>query len=93
MVTSTSVDSATGAAFLHAISTTLPSVSVLTDALDLESYRRDETAYLEPPPPLAVALPTTTAEVAGLVRLAAEHRVPIVPRGAGSGLSGGAISV
>ena len=93
MVTPTALDQATGAAFLRAISATLPSVAVLTDPLDLESYRRDETAYLEPPPPLAVALPTTTAEVAGLVRLAAEHRIPVVPRGAGSGLSGGAISV
>ena len=43
--------------------------------------------------PLAVALPETTAEVATLVRLAAKHRVPIVPRGAGSGLSGGAAGI
>jgi glycolate oxidase len=40
-----------------------------------------------------VALPTETAEVATLVRLASEHRVPIVPRGAGSGLSGGAAGI
>ena len=93
MVTPAAVDPATRAAFLRAIRATLPSVVVLTDPLDLEAYRRDETAYLEPPPPLAVALPTTTAEVAELVRLASEHRVPIVPRGAGTGLSGGATSV
>jgi glycolate oxidase len=66
---------------------------VLTDELDRESYRRDETAYLEPPLPIAVALPTETAEVAELVRLAAAHRVPVVPRGAGTGLSGGAVGV
>lgn len=71
----------------------MPSLRLLTDPVDLDGYRRDETAYLEPPPPLAVALPTETAEVAEVVRLAAEHRVPIVPRGAGSGLSGGATSV
>jgi glycolate oxidase len=82
-----------GDAFLEAVADRLPGLTVLTDPLDLEAYRRDETAYLEPPPPLAVALPTETAEVAELVRLAAEHRVPIVPRGAGSGLSGGAVSV
>ena len=40
-----------------------------------------------------MALPTATAEVAELVRLAAESRVPIVPRGAGTGLSGGAAGI
>ncbi len=86
-------DPALGAAFLRAIEARLPAVRLLTDPIDLEAYRRDETAYLEPPPPLAVAQPTETSEVAELVRLAAQHQVPIVPRGAGSGLSGGAISV
>jgi glycolate oxidase len=81
------------ATFLAAIRERLPNLRLLTDELDRESYRRDETAYLEPPLPLAVALPTETAEVAELVRLAAAHRVPIVPRGAGTGLSGGAAAV
>jgi glycolate oxidase len=40
--------------------------------------------------PHVVALPATTEQVAAVVRLAAQHRVPIVPRGAGTGLSGGA---
>ena len=40
-----------------------------------------------------MALPTTTAEVAALVRIAGELRVPVVPRGAGSGLSGGAAGI
>jgi glycolate oxidase subunit GlcD len=40
--------------------------------------------------PLAVAFPETTEEVAAIVRLCAEARVPFVPRGAGTGLSGGA---
>jgi glycolate oxidase len=87
------MDTTSGAAFLAAAATRLPNLRLLTDPLDLEGYRRDETAYLEPPPPLAVALPTETAEVAELVRLAALHHVPVVPRGAGSGLSGGATSV
>jgi glycolate oxidase len=87
------VDSSTDAAFLEAIRTGLPNLRLLTDPVDLDGYRRDETAYLEPPPPLAVALPTETAEVAELVRLAALHGFPVVPRGAGSGLSGGANSV
>ncbi len=80
-------------AFLEAVRTALPDLRLLTDTLERESYRRDETAYLEPPLPIAVALPTVTAEVAELVRLAAAHRVPVVPRGAGTGLSGGAAAV
>jgi glycolate oxidase len=80
-------------AFLVELGAALPDLRLLTDEIDRESYRRDETAYLEPPLPIAVALPTETAEVAQIVRLAAAHGVPIVPRGAGTGLSGGAASV
>src|SRR6187402_2683329 len=80
-------------AFLAAIRAELPDLRLLHDPADRESYRTDETAYLKAGLPLAVALPTTTAEVSTLVRLAAEHRVPIVPRGAGSGLSGGAAGI
>jgi glycolate oxidase len=89
----TGVDPAAGARLLAAIRSTLPDVRLLDDPLDREAYRNDETAYLSAGLPLAVALPETTAEVAGLVRLAAEHRVPVVPRGAGSGLSGGAAGI
>lgn len=39
---------------------------------------------------LALAAPASTCEVAGLVRLCAEHRVAIVPQGGNSGMSGGA---
>src|SRR5882672_5396231 len=83
-------DAEAGARLIAAIRSTLPDVRLLDDPVDRESYRNDETAYLTAGLPLAVALPDTTAQVAGLVRLAAEHRIPIVPRGAGSGLSGGA---
>ncbi len=79
--------------FLDAIRSTLPELRLLEDVSDRESYRNDETAYLNAGLPLAVALPTSTADVAALVRLAAEHRIPIVPRGAGSGLSGGAAGI
>jgi len=76
-----------------AIRDALPNLRLLDDPIDRESYRNDETAYLHAGLPLAVALPDTTADVATLVRLAAEHRVPVVPRGAGSGLSGGAAGI
>src|SRR5438874_549687 len=42
--------------------------------------------------PDAVALPSTTAEVVAIVRLCREARVPIVPRGSGTGLIGGAMA-
>jgi glycolate oxidase len=66
-----------------------PGVTLLTSELDRERYRRDETAYLEADLPGAVALPASTREVAAILALATKHRVPVVPRGAGSGLSGG----
>ncbi|HET9345632.1 MAG TPA: FAD-linked oxidase C-terminal domain-containing protein [Candidatus Limnocylindrales bacterium] len=82
-----------GATFLAAVRAALPDLRLLDDPADRESYRADETAYLKAGLPLAVALPTTTAEVSTLVRLAAGHRIPVVPRGAGSGLSGGAAGI
>jgi glycolate oxidase len=42
--------------------------------------------------PVAVALPTTTAQVAEVVKLAREFGLPVIPRGAGTGLSGGAVA-
>jgi glycolate oxidase len=84
---------AAGDRLLAAIRAALPNLRLLEDAPDRESYRNDETAYLKAGLPLAVALPETTAEVATLVRLCAEHRIPIVPRGAGTGLSGGSAGI
>ena len=81
------------AAFLDELRAQLPRLRLLTDEVDRESYRRDETAHHEPALPLAVALPRSTEEVAAIMRLATTHRVPVVPRGAGSGLSGGSAGV
>ena len=44
------------------------------------------------PPPDFVVLPTSTEQVAGVVRAAAKHGVPIVPRGSGTGLCGGSLT-
>jgi len=83
----------TQAAFLAEVAARLPDLRLVTETIDRESYRHDETAYLRPGLPLAVALPTTTSEVSELMRLATAHRVAVVPRGAGTGLSGGAAGV
>ena len=47
----------------------------------------------EPGDPAGRGIPESTEEVATIVRLAAQHRTVIVPRGAGTGLSGGAIAI
>jgi glycolate oxidase len=78
---------------VEAIHTQLPGLRMLTDETDRESYRLDETAYLQAGLPGAVVLPTETAQVAAVVRLCGEFGVPIVPRGAGTGLSGGAAGI
>ncbi|MBA3322730.1 MAG: FAD-binding protein, partial [Pyrinomonadaceae bacterium] len=44
-------------------------------------------------PPRAVVFPASTAEVAAVVRVLAAERVPFAPRGAGTGLSGGALAL
>ena len=80
-------------AFLDDLRAQAPGLRLLTEDTDRESYRRDETAHFEPGLPLAVALPSSTDEVAAIMRLATEHGVPVVPRGAGSGLSGGSAGV
>jgi len=86
-------DTAAADPLATAIANRLPDVRLLTDALDREGYRDDETAYLHAGLPRAVVFPTTTAHVVELVRIAGELRVPIVPRGAGTGLSGGASGI
>lgn len=57
-----------------------------------ERCARDETEDLRFLP-AAVALPISTLEVRSILRFAHEHRIPVTPRGAGTGLSGGALPV
>jgi glycolate oxidase len=71
----------------------LPDMRLLTDDTDLESYRFDETAYLRAGRPLAVVFPRSTADVQTIVRLCGQTKTPIVARGAGTGLSGGAVAI
>jgi glycolate oxidase len=51
----------------------------------------DEALTAEPQRPLAVVAPASTDEVAAVLRLANEHRVPVTARGSGTGMSGGCI--
>ena len=68
--------------------------NVFTDEEKMEAYSHDETnkeAYARMPE--VVVTPTTAEEIAQIVKLANRAHIPITPRGAGSGLSGGAIPV
>ncbi len=64
---------------------------VLWQKHDLQLYEYD--GAVDTATPDAVVIPRDTADVAKLARFSAEHAVPLVPRGAGTGLSGGAIPV
>ena len=65
--------------------------SVIDSANDLRIFERD--ASIEGALPDAVVLPSTTEQIAGVIKVAAKHKIPVVPRGAGTGLSGGAVTI
>ena len=67
----------------------LPDGVVTTDPDAIEKYRFDRSQDPDTGTPVAVVRAEDADQVQSAVRWAAEHRVPVVPRGAGSGLSGG----
>ncbi len=66
---------------------------VITDPDILASYRQDRAMDPAAGTPLAVVRPRRTEEVQTVLRWATAHRIAVVPRGAGTGLSGGATAV
>jgi glycolate oxidase len=66
--------------------------NVLSGAAVNDDYGHDEALSRDPQPPAAVVLPSTTGEVAQLLRVADEHRIPVTARGAGTGLSGACVA-
>ena len=78
---------------LDELTEALPDGAVLTDRDILEGYRRDWARDPDAGHPLAVVRVRSTAQVQDVLRWASRHAVPVVPRGAGSGLSGGATAV
>lgn len=65
---------------------------VVRDEDALDAYGRDESG-LGPFPPDAAVLVQSREEIEVCLRIAAEHRIPVTPRGAGSGMTGGALPV
>jgi len=61
------------------------------DADQIEPYAHDETGSLYSAMPDVVVKPTSTKQVSEIMKLANREMIPVTPRGAGSGLAGGAI--
>ena len=64
---------------------------VITEPAALFGYSYDSTTVLRGTPPLAVVQPAETRQVAALLSYANTHDLPIIPRGSGTGLSGGCV--
>src|SRR5712692_10498987 len=79
-------------AFLAELRQIVGDAGVLSDALELLTYECDALPHLRESP-AGVVLPASAAEVQAIVRLCAREGVPFVPRGSGTGRSGGALPV
>jgi glycolate oxidase subunit GlcD len=78
------------ATFLEQLQAVVGPAHLITRADDLWCYAMDASIAQPGGEPLAAVLPGSTAEVAEVIRLAAHAGVPVVTRGTGSGLAGGA---
>jgi len=78
------------ARIVERLSVLLPPGTVIHDEMETRAYECDAlTAYKCPP--LLVVLPATTQEVADVLRICHQEGVPVVPRGSGTSLAGGAL--
>ena len=77
-------------ALLQALQAQLPDLDILHAEEDLKPYECDGLSAYRCTPMLVV-LPHTLAQVQGVLKLCFERKVPVVARGAGTGLSGGAL--
>ncbi|GIF98845.1 FAD-binding oxidoreductase [Catellatospora citrea] len=83
----------TGSVDLAPLVAALPAACVIVDPDQMGGYRWDRANDPYAGMPLAVVRATSTRDVQEAVRFAAAHRIAVVPRGAGSGLSGGSSAV
>src|SRR4051794_40399736 len=63
---------------------------VLADIETLRHYGHDETENLLYLPEVVIR-PRTAKEISAVIKICNQHRIPVTPRGAGTGLSGGAL--
>ncbi|MGY1856917.1 FAD-binding oxidoreductase [Modestobacter sp. SYSU DS0290] len=84
-------DTGTGTgAVAQALAAVLPAGRLVTDPDVLAAHAHDHGEWAPWELPAALVRPRTAEEVQAVVRACIEHRAPVVPRGAGTGLSGGA---
>ncbi len=93
LVTSTLARVTPEDALLEVCDSTLDDRDIVTDPDILRSYSRDRSTGSFAGEPIAVVFPRSTEQVAAVMAAAHKNRVPVVPRGAGSGLSGGSNAI
>lgn len=76
--------------FLEAFETIVGKAHVYATPEMVEGYGRDQTENLFYPPDLVIR-PQTATEVSEIMKICHAHKIPVTPRGAGTGLSGGAL--
>ena len=79
-------------AVINELRTIVGGKNVVTAAEELRTYESDALTYFRKVP-WAVVLPDTAEQVQGILRLCHREKIPFVARGAGTGLSGGALPV
>ncbi|MQQ10396.1 FAD-binding protein [Epibacterium sp. SM1979] len=78
------------ASLIAALHEVLPQDAVISDPMETRAYECDALTAYRCPPMLAV-LPSSTEEVSDVLRICHAQGVPVVPRGAGTSLAGGAL--
>ena len=78
------------AEIIAALQALVPGDGVIAEGIRLKPYETDGLAAYRQMP-LAVVLPSTTEQVAAVLRYCHEQGIRVVPRGAGTSLSGGAL--
>jgi D-lactate dehydrogenase (quinone) len=76
-------------AFLASLQKLLPKDRVFTDPVDCYAYAYDNSRNYHSP--IAVAFPLNTEEVAAIIQLCNQHKIPVIPRGRGTGTAGGSV--
>lgn len=75
--------------FLAKLSQQFPKDRVYTDPVDCYAYAYDNSRNFHSP--IAVVFPTTAEEVQAVIKLCNTHKIPVVPRGRGTGTAGGSV--
>lgn len=70
----------------------IPADRIITDRDILETYSHDETSDLSGMPDIVIRA-KTVSDVSGIFKVCTAYRVPVIPRGAGTGVTGGAVPV